>query len=95
MTNSSKTTYYACPRCHIGQCLPIKTTFVCVYDGMLVSAPDTPAHLCDVCGFQEFDYDSIMALEALFDGDDLLDEHFSMTIAMTREKNRSNKRPKI
>lgn len=44
-----------CPRCQVGRCRPSKATFSQVYLEWMVSAPDLPASICDVCGYREFD----------------------------------------
>lgn len=51
----SEETKFSCPRCQFGQCRPGKATFAQVYMGWVMSAPDLPASVCDVCGYREFD----------------------------------------
>lgn len=44
-----------CPRCMFGKCTERKITYVGLYKGRILTAPDTPARVCDVCGYREFD----------------------------------------
>jgi YgiT-type zinc finger domain-containing protein len=71
----SEYTYY-CPRCQIGRLHQESATYLRLYRGLLVAAPDTPAHVCDVCGYQEFDQAAMRDILMLtsFDDDDDLDE---------------------
>lgn len=48
------THFFACPRCGIGRFRPIKATYVQMHHDKLLTLPDAPAHICDVCGYQEF-----------------------------------------
>jgi len=54
-----------CPQCQIGHQQPVRLTYVRVERGMVISVPDMPAQTCDVCGFQEFERESLWRLEAL------------------------------
>jgi hypothetical protein len=56
---------FPCPNCEIGQCHPSKHTFLGVYNGMFVSAPQIPFWTCDICQYQEFDREAIEKLETL------------------------------
>jgi len=55
----------SCPRCQIGYLQPEKATYAYVHNGMLLSVPNMPAWKCDICQYQEFDYDAITQVEAL------------------------------
>jgi YgiT-type zinc finger domain-containing protein len=55
----------ACPRCQIGNLQPAQATYASVHKGMFLSVPNVPAWQCDICQFQEFDYDVITWVEAL------------------------------
>lgn len=59
---------YYCPRCQFGRCRPGKATYVHVHRGMLISVPDTPAYICDACGYREFDQGAVQQLRALVGG---------------------------
>ncbi len=54
-----------CPRCQIGFLQPELATYSCVHHGMLLSVPRMPAWKCDICQYQEFDYDAMTQIEAL------------------------------
>lgn len=56
---------FSCPNCQIGICQPKKTTYLTIYDGMLVSVPNTPVWQCDICQYQEFEHQAINRLETL------------------------------
>ena len=58
-------TAYPCPSCQIGYCQPGTGTYLRMVGDLLVSAPDTPLWKCDICGYEEFDREAIMHLEAL------------------------------
>ena len=49
----------ACPRCQIGYLHAEKATYTYVHNGMLLSVPNMPAWKCDICQYQEFDYDAL------------------------------------
>ena len=72
---ASEFTYY-CPRCQIGRLHQESATYTRLYRGLLVAAPDTPAHVCDVCGYQEFDQSAMRDILMLtsFDDDDDIEE---------------------
>ncbi len=55
----------ACPRCQIGNLHAHKATYTLVHHGMLLSVPDMTAWQCDICGYTEFDYDTLTEIEAL------------------------------
>lgn len=62
---TDKTTTYLCPQCQIGHLQAGKMTYVRVMDGMMMSVPDTLAYTCDVCGYQEFDRDTVAHIDTL------------------------------
>jgi len=55
----------ACPRCQIGYLHPDKATYTSVQNGMLLSVPNMPIWKCDLCAYEEFDYDTLTKIEAL------------------------------
>ncbi len=61
---------FPCPYCEIGQCQLSERTYLGIYNGLFVSAPDTPFWECDICQHQEFDGEAIKKLEILLDADD-------------------------
>ncbi|HML24499.1 MAG TPA: YgiT-type zinc finger protein [Aggregatilinea sp.] len=52
-----------CPSCGVGQLKPAQTVYVQVVDGTLVSAPNVPAWICDVCGLTLFDSATVQNIE--------------------------------
>ncbi|MEZ4671487.1 MAG: YgiT-type zinc finger protein [Anaerolineae bacterium] len=66
----SELSAYSCPNCQIGVCRPEKTMYLSLYDGMLVSVPDMPVWVCDICQYQEYDPEVILRLEVLLGGQD-------------------------
>jgi hypothetical protein len=44
---------------------PAQATYASVHKGIFLSVPNVPAWKCDICGFQEFDYDVITWVEAV------------------------------
>jgi len=56
---------FMCPRCQIGRCQPGQTTYVRLLEGQLLRVPKMLAYTCDVCGYHEYDPESMMRLEAL------------------------------
>jgi YgiT-type zinc finger domain-containing protein len=61
----SELSSYPCPYCEIGQCQPSRATYTTIYKGALLTVPDMPVAMCDICGYQEFDRTAIMRLESL------------------------------
>lgn len=64
MSMESDFAFY-CPRCQHGHCRPGRATFVRLHGGMVVSAPDTPAYVCDVCAYTEFEREAVRQLNKL------------------------------
>jgi hypothetical protein len=61
----SDTSAFPSPNCQIGICHPKRTTYLTVYNNMLVSVPNTPVWQCDICQYQEFEHQTISRLESL------------------------------
>jgi hypothetical protein len=61
----SENTAHPCPQCQIGHLQPTSITYVHMHHGMLVSVPDMPARLCDVCQYQAFEHAALLTLKAL------------------------------
>ena len=60
--SDTKSNFDFCPHCLIGRQREIKAPYVSLYHGMVISAAEMPAYVCDVCGFQEFDRSALKAL---------------------------------
>lgn len=54
-----------CPYCQIGHLHAGLATYIHIYDGRIIAAPDTPVQICDVCARQEFDPSALARLYAL------------------------------
>lgn len=57
--------HFICPVCRMGHMDLRLTTYVHQYGGTLISVPNTPAWVCDVCHERQFDPESIQRIEAL------------------------------
>ena len=58
-------TIFSCPRCFIGHCRPSKADFVRMVGGTMLNVPDMPAHVCDICGYREYDEDALRQIQAM------------------------------
>jgi hypothetical protein len=56
---------FPCPRCEIGLCRPGRIAYAHVIAGQLLSIPNLPAHVCDVCGYREIDSQAVHRLRAV------------------------------
>jgi YgiT-type zinc finger domain-containing protein len=56
---------HTCPRCQIGSMMPTTATYSTVYRAALLSVPNIPAWNCDICGYIEYDDETMTRLEAL------------------------------
>jgi hypothetical protein len=56
---------FYCPRCQHGRCHSGRATLTRVHQGMMISAPDTPAYICDMCGYTEFERQAVLRLNHL------------------------------
>jgi hypothetical protein len=56
---------FMCPRCQIGRCQPGQITYVRMYNGRLLSAPNVQVYTCDVCGYEEFEPEAMQQLQSL------------------------------
>jgi YgiT-type zinc finger domain-containing protein len=54
-----------CPVCHMGRIERKQVTFLGVYGGTLINAPNTAAWECDVCHERHTDPNAISRIEAL------------------------------
>lgn len=60
---------YTCPECLVGILRPRKTSYFAMEDGHLISVPDFPAWVCDVCGRREYDTAALAELNAMLETD--------------------------
>lgn len=54
-----------CPQCEVGRWKLTYTTYTQMFDGQVLSAPDLPMYVCDVCGYQEFDSEALLDIQLL------------------------------
>ena len=50
---------YPCRECQVGSLQSRPVSYFTVQDGQLISVPDFPAWVCDVCGRREYDQRAI------------------------------------
>lgn len=77
--NNSKKDGFTCPRCGVGRCTPSTTTFVDVIIDRILSVPNVPVYICDVCHFAEFEQSAIESLWDEIEMDDYGDDFQSST----------------
>lgn len=58
-------THETCPACLVGRLKATMATYVEVYEGTLIQAPNTAAWRCDTCGQVYFDESAIQRLNVL------------------------------
>lgn len=51
-----------CSRCQIGQMRETRLPYTVIEHNKLVSVPDMPARVCDVCGNRDFDREAVKRL---------------------------------
>ena len=86
MRRSQNRNSYPCPRCTVGRCLPQTQTYVDIYQGQLLSVPDMPNHVCDVCHYSEFEIDAVESLWDMLDYNDYADNYPSSNIGTSSSK---------
>lgn len=75
----SKKNHYPCPRCSVGRCHHHSIPFVDMYQGQLLSIPNTPAYICDVCHFAEFERQALELLWEALEIDKSIDDYQSFS----------------
>ena len=70
---------YACPRCMVGRCHLETTTYVQLYQDQLLSVPDMPVYICDVCHYEEFAIDAVEELQEAFELDEPFDTIYTQS----------------
>lgn len=56
---------YPCPECQLGILAPRRVSYFTVQGGNVVSVPDFPAWVCDVCGRCEYDSAALAELNVM------------------------------
>jgi YgiT-type zinc finger domain-containing protein len=60
---------YTCPECLVGILRPRKSSYFTMEEGHLITVPDFPAWVCDVCGRREYDTAALAELNAMLETD--------------------------
>ncbi|MBN2046641.1 MAG: YgiT-type zinc finger protein [Anaerolineaceae bacterium] len=58
-----------CPECEVGHLRRRQVTYFAWLGPEVVTVPDFPAWVCDVCGYREYDSHAIRRLSVLLDPD--------------------------
>jgi YgiT-type zinc finger domain-containing protein len=58
---------YPCPECQVGNLRAQRVSYFTMEGKSLVSVPDFPAWVCDVCGRREYDSSALAELRAMLD----------------------------
>jgi len=58
---------FPCRECQVGALQPRPVSYFTVQDGQLISVPDFPAWVCDVCGATEYDSSALAELHAMLE----------------------------
>jgi YgiT-type zinc finger domain-containing protein len=56
---------YVCPECHVGSLHAGTALYCATIGGQLITVPDFPAWICDVCGLRQYDQPAELELHAL------------------------------
>jgi YgiT-type zinc finger domain-containing protein len=66
-TNNEEQERYYCPECQAGVLKVKHVTYFAHVPGEMITVPDFPAWVCDICGFQEYDSFALTRLYVLLD----------------------------
>jgi len=58
---------YACPECQVGALRAANVSYIARIHDRLVTVPDFPAWVCDVCGRREYDEAALAELRAMLE----------------------------
>lgn len=58
---------YVCPECQLGLLRQRRVSYFTVHGGQLITVPDFPAWVCDVCGRREYDAAAVAELRMMLD----------------------------
>jgi YgiT-type zinc finger domain-containing protein len=58
---------YPCPECQVGALRGANVSYITHVHGRLVTVPDFPAWVCDVCGRREYDEAALAELRAMLE----------------------------
>ena len=64
-TSPNEEPRYTCPECHAGQVSIQHIVYYTWVSGELITVPDFPAWVCDMCGMREYDQRAISWLSII------------------------------
>jgi YgiT-type zinc finger domain-containing protein len=67
--DSSKEQRYPCPTCHAGHVSLQHVAYLTWLSGELITVPDFPAWICDMCGLREYDQRALSWLNIILSPD--------------------------
>jgi len=67
--DSSKEKNYTCPSCHAGHISLTHVAYFTWLSGELITVPDFPAWICDMCGLREYDQRALSWLNIILNPD--------------------------
>jgi YgiT-type zinc finger domain-containing protein len=67
MVDTEEKRSYPCRECQVGALQSRPVSYFTVQDGRLISVPDFPAWVCDVCGTTEYDSSALAELHAMLE----------------------------
>lgn len=65
-TYSEPQSMIPCSECNIGQMHKTTVTYFTWLHGELITVPDFPAWVCDICGKREYDHEAVNQINILF-----------------------------
>jgi YgiT-type zinc finger domain-containing protein len=66
---SSEEKQYSCPSCHGGHVALQRVAYLTWINGELITVPDFPAWICDLCGEREYDQRALTWLNIILSPD--------------------------
>lgn len=54
-----------CPECHVGRMQKGRVSYLNWINGRLITVPDFPAWICDICGSYEYEHGALIELQAM------------------------------
>ena len=67
MSDESNFEQYTCPECRAGHVSLRHIVYYTYANGQLITVPDFPAWICDVCGMREYDQRALNWLKIILD----------------------------
>ena len=67
--DSSREQCYSCPECHGGNVRMQHVVYYTWVSGELITVPDFPAWICDMCGMREYDQRALSWLNIILSPD--------------------------